>query len=285
MKINRVIKAGAVAIAIVALSLAAGGRFLPGQHGGQAALAAEKIARVSPAAGMIAPGTMPLGLPAENAAKAILNASLLRYHPQWLEVPFGSVKIRAFVIYPELAGKAPVVVITAHNQGLSDWVRAVGTEVVTEGYVAVVPDLLSGTGPNGGGTDSFASREAIASALTQLGAAEIERREKAVRDYFVNQLGTNGNSAMVDFNLGAGELDTAINTPTQKRVVTFDLGEHAWHNTLALLTNLADPAAMPQGGRHTATERQCGLRRVRSPRARGAAGDRQAKRPADGRAE
>src|SRR5205807_4550616 len=31
------------------------------------------------------------------------------------------------------------------------------------------------------------------------------------------------------------------------RAVKFDLTEHAWHNTLALLTNFAEPAAMPQG--------------------------------------
>jgi len=244
MKISRLIKVAAIAMTMAALSLAVGGRLLPGQHGVQAA---EKAARLSVVEGALVPGKMPLGLPTEGDAKTVLNTSLIRRHPQWLDVPMGSTKIRVFAIFPELAGKAPVVVITAHNQGLSDWVRAVGTEVVTEGYITIVPDLLSGVGPNGGGTDSFASREAIASALTQLGPAEIERREKAVRDYFLSWPGANGRSAIVDFNLGASELDTAINTPTQKRVVKFDMSEHAWHNTLALLTNLADPGALPQG--------------------------------------
>ena len=96
----------------------------------------------------------------------------------------GATKIHTFVIYPTLAGTAPVVVVTA-NQGLSDWVRAVGTEVVRQGYIAVVPDLLSGLGPNGGGSFSFASDEAVAAALGQLGASEVQRRTQAVRDYFV----------------------------------------------------------------------------------------------------
>ena len=115
----------------------------------------------------------------------------------------GATKIHTFVIYPTLAGKAPVVVVAARNQGLSDWVRAVGTEVVKQGYVAVVPDLLSGLGPNGGGTYSFANNEAVAAAFGQLSASEIERRTEAVRAYFTNQPGSNGKSAVLDFNWSA----------------------------------------------------------------------------------
>jgi carboxymethylenebutenolidase len=96
-------------------------------------------------------------------------------------------------------------------------------------------------GPNGGGTEAFANREAVATALAQLGTAEVERRTQAVRDYFVSQPGSNGKSAILDFNWSEARLDAAISSPTQQRVVKFDLTEHAWHNTLALLTNLADP--------------------------------------------
>ena len=247
MKTSRLTKAGATAFAVAALSLAVGGRFLPGKHGVQAALAAEKSARISVKAGAFAPSAMPMGLPSEDTAKMVLNASLVRHHPQWLDVPMGAAKIRVFVIYPDLAGTAPVAVITAQNQGLSDWVRAVGTEVVNQGYVTVVPDLLSGLGPNGGGTDSFANREAIATALGRLGETEIERRTNAVRDYFLSQPGSSGKSAILDFKWSENQLDAAISSPTQRRVVKFDLTEHAWHNTLALLANLADPEAMPQG--------------------------------------
>src|SRR6266702_2386974 len=105
MKTSRLTKAGATAFAVAALSLAVGGRFLPGKHGVQAALAAEKSARVSVKAGAFAPA-LPMGLPSEDTAKAVLNASLVRHHPQWLDVPMGAAKIRVFVIYPDLAGTA-----------------------------------------------------------------------------------------------------------------------------------------------------------------------------------
>jgi carboxymethylenebutenolidase len=152
--------------------------------------------------------------------------------------------IRTFVIYPDLFGTLPVAVVTDQNQAMSDWVRAVGTQVVNEGFITVVPDLLSGVGPNGGGTDSFHSREAVAEALSRLGTHEIERRTEAVRDYFASQPGSNGNSVAISFKWGEGRIDTTISTPTQHRVVRFDATEHAWHNTLALLTNMA-PAAAP----------------------------------------
>jgi carboxymethylenebutenolidase len=246
MKTSQLARVGVVAIAMAVISFAVGGRFLPGQRGVQAALAAEKTARVSAMAGAFAPSAVPLGLPSQDTAKAMLDSSIRYHHPQWIDVPVGATKIHTFVIYPTLAGTAPVVVVTAYNQGLSDWVRAVATEVVREGYIAVVPDLLSGVGPNGGGTYSFANSEAVATALGQLGDSEAQRRTKAVRDYFVSQPGSNGKSAVLDFNWSESRLEAAINTPTQQRVVKFDLTEHAWHNTLALLTNLAEPGAIPQ---------------------------------------
>ena len=249
MKTGRISKVGAVAIVVSAFLLATGDRFVPGR-GVQAALAVEKTVSVSATggtfAGRFSTRAMPLGLPSEDTAKIVLNASLPHHHPQWLEVPMGSVKIRVFVIYPDLGDTAPVAVVTARNQGLSDWVRAVGTEVVNEGYITVVPDLLSGLGPNGGGTDSFATHEAIATALARLGEGETERRTKAVRDYFVSLPGSNGKSAMLDFNWSENRLDAALSSLTQQRVVKFDLTEHAWHNTLALLTSLAEPEATPQ---------------------------------------
>jgi carboxymethylenebutenolidase len=180
------------------------------------------------------PTVMPLGLPDAKVAKAVLSASLLHHHPQWIDVPIGASMIRTFVIYPDLSGKLPVAVVTDENQAMSDWARAVATEVVDKGFITVVPDLLSGVGPNGGG-------------LTSFGANEIERRTRAVRDYFTSQPGSNGDSVAISFNWAEGRIDTSIRTPTQHRVVRFDVTEHAWHNTLALLTNMApSPASAPQ---------------------------------------
>jgi carboxymethylenebutenolidase len=190
---------------------------------------------------------VPLGLPTEDSAKAMLDSSISYHHPQWIDVPFGAEKIHTFVVYPTLGGTAPVVVVTAKTQGLSDWVRAVGTEVVAEGYIAVVPDLLSASGPPGGGTYSFANRKAVADALSRLGTSEIQRRTEAVRDYFIYQPGSNGESAVLDFDWNGRRLNAEVDAHGQKRAVKFDLTqEHAWHNALASLVSLVGPGAIPQ---------------------------------------
>jgi len=246
VKTGRLVK-GAMLIGGFALSLAGAGRLLlPIGQGVPAVLAAEKAPKPSAMPSALAPRAMPLGLPSEDTTKAMLDSSIAYHHPQWIDVPMGATKIHTFVIYPTLAGKAPVVVVTARNQGLNDWIRAVGTEVVKQGYIAIVPDLLSGLGPNGGGTYSFVNGEAVATAFRRLSSSEVERRTEAVRSYFTNQPGSNGKSAVLDFNWDKNRLAAAIGGPTQNRVVQFDLTEHAWHNTLAVLASLAEPKAMPQ---------------------------------------
>jgi len=232
------------AVVVSASMFALGSLGIVGQHNRiLAALTPEGASTVSAKALVMTPRVMPLGLPDTQRAKAVLSASLLHHHPQWIDVPIGGSIIRTFVIYPDVSGTLPVAVVTDENEAMSDWARAVGTEVVKEGFITVVPDLLAGIGPNGGGTDSFTSREAVAEAMSKLGIHEIERRTRAVRDYFASQPGSNGDSVAISFNWVEGSIDTAISTRTQHRSVRFDVSEHAWHNTLALLTNMAPPAA------------------------------------------
>src|SRR5947209_655365 len=84
-------------------------------------------------------------LPSEAAAKTILNTT--RRHREWVSVPAGSASVRAFIVYPERSDKAPAVVLSASKQGASDWIRAVADKAAAEGFIAIVPDVLSGVGP------------------------------------------------------------------------------------------------------------------------------------------
>jgi carboxymethylenebutenolidase len=55
-------------------------------------------------------------------------------------------KLQAWIVYPEVKDKAPVVVMIHEIFGLSDWAREMADEVAAEGYIVVEPDLLSGFG-------------------------------------------------------------------------------------------------------------------------------------------
>jgi carboxymethylenebutenolidase len=56
-------------------------------------------------------------------------------------------KVQAWVVYPEVKDKAPVVLMIHEIFGLSDWAREMADEVAGAGYIVVEPDLLSGFGP------------------------------------------------------------------------------------------------------------------------------------------
>jgi carboxymethylenebutenolidase len=60
----------------------------------------------------------------------------------------GGRQLQAWVVYPEVKGKAPVVVMIHEIFGMSDWAREMADELAGAGYIVVEPDLLSGLGPS-----------------------------------------------------------------------------------------------------------------------------------------
>lgn len=65
-------------------------------------------------------------------------------HGEW--VKFANAKgdsIRAYIAYPERQGKAPAVIVIHEIFGLTDWEPTMGDHFAADGYVAIVPDLLS----------------------------------------------------------------------------------------------------------------------------------------------
>src|ERR1051325_1407168 len=76
-------------------------------------------------------------------------------HQEWVKVKNGTREVNSFVVYPESKKKATAVVVIHEIFGMSDWVQQLTDELAEAGYVAIAPDLLSGMGPNGGGTSSL----------------------------------------------------------------------------------------------------------------------------------
>ena len=179
------------------------------------------------AASLAAARTGPV-LPSPDTAKAVLNAT--HRHREWVNVPVGAATIRAFVVYPQRSNLAPVVLLTAKRQGASDWIRAVGDQVAAGGFIAVVPDLLSGLGPGGGDTDSFVGPEAVAAALRRLDREEAARRGEAARKYALALPAASGTSATLAFD------PAGVEAAADGHTARFPLTEQAWPETLAFLT-------------------------------------------------
>jgi carboxymethylenebutenolidase len=127
-------------------------------------------------------------------------------HGEYVDVPVpGDVKLRTWVSYPERHEKAGVVVVIHEIYGLSDWIRGVADQLAAEGFIAVVPDLVSGLGPNGGGTESVASRDSVVAMVRRLTPGMMTQRLDAVRDWARKVPAANGRVATIGFCWGGGQ--------------------------------------------------------------------------------
>lgn len=121
-------------------------------------------------------------LPADEAgAGARLDAS--PRHGEWVKYDAGSGdSVTAWVVYPERPDPGPVVIVIHEIYGLTDWVRGVADQLAAEGFIAVAPDLLSGKGPDGGGSRSV-DRQGAVRLIRGLDKGELARRLEAAAAY------------------------------------------------------------------------------------------------------
>lgn len=155
---------------------------------------AQSSATVAPAA---ASDALP---PPEETAKDRLVSS--PRHGELVSIDVRGTPVRTWVVYPERRDKAPVVLVIHEIFGLSDWIRAVADQLAADGFIAVAPDLLSGKGPNGGGTEAFTDRDAVRTAVAGLRRDEVVAELNAVRNYALALPAANGKSATVGFCWG-----------------------------------------------------------------------------------
>ena len=82
--------------------------------------------------------------PDAEAASALLKDS--PRHGEFIYIPLGDSgeKMKTFVVYPERAEKAPVVIVIHEIYGMTDWTNGVADAFAREGFIAVAPDLISG---------------------------------------------------------------------------------------------------------------------------------------------
>ena len=146
---------------------------------------------------------MPLP-PAEDSALAALNRS--PRHGEWVDVsvPGSETPLRTYVVYPERKDNAPVVIVIHEIFGLTDWIRSVADQLGADGFIAVAPDLLSGRGPGGGGTEAVGSRDEVTKLVRGIKPEDVVKGLNAVRDYGMKLPAANGKTATIGFCWGGG---------------------------------------------------------------------------------
>jgi carboxymethylenebutenolidase len=140
---------------------------------------------------------------AQDWAKARLEAS--PRHHEYVPLKHGDRTVQAFVVYPEVKTKAPVVILIHEIFGLSDWAKEMADELAGQGFIVVAPDLLTGFGPNGGGSDAFPSMDATTKAVSGLDAGVVNADLDAAADYGKKIPAGNGKIAVVGFCWGGSK--------------------------------------------------------------------------------
>lgn len=142
-------------------------------------------------------------------------------HREWVTVKNGTREVNSFVVYPENKNKATAVIVIHEIFGMSDWVQSLTDQLAEAGYVAIAPDLLSGMGPNGGGTSSL-SGNAVGQAIQSLPPDQITGDLNAVADYIAKVPASNGKVVVTGYCWGGGQsFRYATNNPNVKAAFVF----------------------------------------------------------------
>ena len=144
---------------------------------------------------------------AQDWAKTALDKS--PRHREYVPVTHDGRTVTTFVVYPEVKDKAPVVILIHEIFGESDWFKLQADELAAKGFIVLAPDLLSGMGPNGGGTDALfattGSTDPVTKAVMGLPPAQVVADLNAVADYGKSLPSANGKLAVAGFCWGGGK--------------------------------------------------------------------------------
>ncbi|UCC81980.1 MAG: dienelactone hydrolase family protein [Gemmatimonadota bacterium] len=193
---------------------------------------------------VIVAGAGAQGLPASgDDAVARLDAS--PRHGEWVKyVAAGGDSVLAWVVYPERSDEAPVVVVVHEIYGLSDWIRGVADQLAAEGFITIAPDLLSGKGPEGGGTESVDRQGAVA-LVRALDPGEVKLRLDAAAEYAMSLPAGRSGFAVIGFCWGGS---TSFRYATQQPNLSAAVVFYGSSAATEALTNIEAPVLGLYGG-------------------------------------
>jgi carboxymethylenebutenolidase len=142
-------------------------------------------------------------------------------HQEWVKVKNGTREVNSFVVYPEVKNKATAVIVIHEIFGMSDWVQSLTDQLAEAGYIAIAPDLLSGMGPNGGGTSSL-DRNGVGQAIRDLPPDQISADLNAIATYVSKLPASNGKVVVTGYCWGGSQsFRYATNNPNLKAAFVF----------------------------------------------------------------
>ena len=126
-------------------------------------------------------------------------------HHQWINITAENrCLFSIFEAFAERKDNTEIVIVIHENHGLTDWLRWEEDERAKHKYLPLCPDFLSGSGPNGGATDSFAS-DTARMAISQLEAKKITTDLKDLVKYARGLSATEQKVRVIGFCWGSAQ--------------------------------------------------------------------------------
>lgn len=141
-------------------------------------------------------------LPPDATIAAARLASSTR-HGEWVMIPVaGGDSVRSWVVYPERATKAPVVLVVHDIFGMSSWARSIADQLAADGFIAIAPDLL--TSKHLPDLPDSALAPLASAAIRTLDANQIQLQLDAVARYGMSLPAATQKYGIVGFCWGGG---------------------------------------------------------------------------------
>jgi carboxymethylenebutenolidase len=132
-------------------------------------------------------------------------------HDEWVTIQSAGRPLHAYVVYPQSRTKSGAVMVIHENRGLTDWVRTVADTLAAKGYIAIAPDMLSGSAPDGGRTSDFATSDAAREAISKLPREQVLADLVSTAAYVRALPAANGKLAVTGFCWGGSRTWDAAN--------------------------------------------------------------------------
>lgn len=126
-------------------------------------------------------------------------------HHEWVQLQSEGRTLHTFVAYPEVEGKAPVVMVIHENRGLNEWARSFADQLAGKGFIAIAPDLISNTVEGYERTSDFASSDEARSAIYALEPDQVTTDLNNVLKYAGSIPSGTGEVSVVGFCWGGSQ--------------------------------------------------------------------------------
>ena len=160
---------------------------------------------------------------APGASTAPIRLERSPRHGEWVTISAGPQpgdSLRLWVVYPERATKAPVVIVVHEIFGMSTWIRSVADQLAADGFIAIAPDLLTGKG--GVAPPDTITAQAATAAIRALDPDVVQRQIDAAAAYGMALPAAQPRYGIVGFCWGGGvSFQHAVHSPTLGAAVVY----------------------------------------------------------------